>query len=198
MTASVGRSGSPGDSSSRQNQATPFRAVSENVVYESSLLRVARATLAGPDGSEFERDVVHHPGWVAVVPITDDGHVVCVRQYRAAVGEWLLEIPAGIRDVGGEPPETTARRELAEEAGLAAGTMELAATLHNSPGFADEQGLVFLATGLSEVPTDRQGVEEEHMEVVRVPVADAARLVASAEVTDAKTVVGLLLAAARS
>ena len=180
------------------SEATPFRSVSEDVVYESRLLRVTRATFSGPDGSEFERDVVHHPGWVAVVPLTDDGHVVCVRQYRAAIGEWLLEIPAGIRDVQDEPPEVTAGRELAEEAGLAAGSMELVATIHNSPGFADERGLVFLATALREVPTDRQGVEEEHMEVVRVPVADAAGMVASGEVTDAKTVVGLLVAAARA
>ena len=175
-----------------------FEAVAEDVVYESRLLRVARATFRGPDGSEFERDVVHHPGWVAVVPVTADGHVVCVRQFRAAVGRWLLEIPAGIRDVGGEPPEDTARRELAEEAGLAADHVELVATIHNSPGFADEQGFVFLATGLRDVPLDRQGVEEDHMEIVRLPIDDAAGLIASGEVTDAKTVVALLLAAART
>jgi ADP-ribose pyrophosphatase len=176
----------------------PFRAVAEDVVYESRLLRVARGRFLAPDGSEFERDVVHHPGWVAVVPVTDDGHVVCVRQFRAAVGRWLLEVPAGIRDVEDEPPEVTAGRELAEEAGLAADTMELVATIHNSPGFADEEGMLFLATGLTEVATDRQGVEELHMEIVRVPLADAAGLVASGEISDAKTVVGLLLAAARS
>ena len=175
----------------------PFEAVSEDVVYESRLLRVARATFQGPDGAPFERDVVHHRGWVAVVPVTDGGEVVCVRQFRAALGSWLLEVPAGIRDVDGEEPEVTARRELAEEAGLAAERVELVATIHNSPGFTDEKGWVFLATGLSEVPLDRQGVEEDHMEVVRVPVADAARLVAAGEVTDAKTVVGLLLASAR-
>ena len=175
----------------------PFRATGEDVVYQSRLLRVARGRFRAPDGTEFERDVVHHPGWVAVVPLTDDGHVVCVRQYRAAVGQWLLEIPAGICDVDGEEPEVTARRELAEEAGVAAEHVDLVATIHNSPGFADEKGWLFLATGLSEVPVDRQGVEEDHMEVVRVPVSDAARLVAEGGVTDAKTVVGLLLAAAR-
>ena len=175
----------------------PFEAVAEDVVYESRLLRVARGTFRAPDGSTFERDVVHHPGWVAVVPVTDDGHVVCVRQYRAAVGRWLLELPAGILDVDGEPPEVAARRELAEEAGLAAENLELVATVHNSPGFADEKGLVFLATGLREVPLSPQGVEEDHMEIVRVPLADAPRLIAEGEVTDAKTVVGLLLAAAR-
>ena len=176
----------------------PFQAVSEDVVYQSRLLRVARATFQAPDGTHFERDVVHHPGWVAVVPLTDDGDVVCVRQFRAALQAWLLEVPAGICDVDGEEPEVTARRELAEEAGLAAERVELVATIHNSPGFADEKGWVFLATGLSDVPLDRQGVEEDHMEVVRVPVADAARLVADGEVTDAKTVVGLLLASTRS
>jgi len=176
----------------------PFCAVGEDVVYESRLLRVACGRFRAPDGSEFERDIVHHPGWVAVVPLTADGHVVCVRQFRAAIGRWLLEIPAGIRDVGDEPLEVTARRELAEEAGLAAESLELVATIHNSPGFADELGFVFLATGLTEVPTDRQGVEEHHMEVVRVALADAPRLVSRGEVTDAKTVVGLLVASSRA
>ncbi len=178
-----------------QGGDVPFRAVSEDVVYESSLLRVARSTFLAPDGSEFERDVVHHPGWVAVVPVTDDGQAVCVRQFRSAVETWLLEVPAGIRDVGDEPLELTARRELAEEAGLAAERLELLATIHNSPGFADEQGWLYLATGLSEVSFDRQGVEEHHMEVVTVPLADVPGLIARREVTDAKTVVGLLLAA---
>lgn len=175
----------------------PFSAVGEDVVYESRLLRVARGRFQAPDGSQFERDVVHHPGWVAVVPLTGDGHVVCVRQFRPAVAAWLLEIPAGICDVDGEPAELTARRELAEEAGMAADYVELVATIHNSPGFADEKGWVFLAAGLSEVPVDRQGVEEDHMEVVRVPLDDVARLIADGEVTDAKTVIGLLLAARR-
>lgn len=175
----------------------PFLALSEEVVYQSWLLRVARGRFRAPDGAEFERDVVHHPGWVAVVPLTDDGHVVCVRQYRPALGVWLLEVPAGLRDVHGEPIEITARRELAEEAGLAAERMELVATIHNSPGFADEQGFVFLATGLTEVPLDRQGEEEQHMEMVRVSLAEIPDLVATGAVTDAKTVVGLLLAVAR-
>ncbi len=175
----------------------PFRAAGEEVVYLSRLLRVARGRFVAPDGAEFERDIVHHPGWVAVVPVTDDGHVVCVRQYRAALGAWLLEIPAGIRDVDGEAPELTARRELAEEAGVAAEHLELVATIHNSPGFADELGSVFLATGLTEVPTDRQGPEEGYMEVVRVPLSDVPRMIAAGEITDAKSVVGLLLAVAR-
>ncbi|HEV8114785.1 MAG TPA: NUDIX hydrolase [Acidimicrobiales bacterium] len=175
----------------------PFRATGEDVVYQSRLLRVARGRFVAPDGAEFERDIVHHPGWVAVVPLTDDGHVVCVRQYRAALGTWLLEIPAGIRDVDGEAPELTARRELAEEAGVAAEQVELVATIHNSPGFADERGSVFLATGLTGVPTDRQGPEEGHMEVVRVPLSDVPRMITAGEVTDAKSVVGLLLAVAR-
>ena len=109
----------------------PFRAAGEDVVYQSRLLRVARGRFVAPDGAEFERDVVHHPGWVAVVPMTADGQVICVRQYRPALGTWLLEIPAGICDVDGEEPELTARRELAEEAGVAAERVELVATIHN-------------------------------------------------------------------
>ncbi len=183
---------------STDGSGATFSAVGEEVVYQSTLLRVARGRFRAPDGSEFARDVVHHPGWVAVVPVDDDGQVICVRQYRAAVGAWLLEVPAGIRDVGGEALEVTARRELAEEAGVAAGHLELLASIHNSPGFADERGWIFLATGLTEVAPDRQGIEEHHMEVVRVPLADVYGVIARGEVTDAKSVVGLLLAASRA
>ncbi len=105
--------------------------------------------------SEFERDVVHHPGAVSVVPIIDGGasghQVILVRQYRAAIDAELLEIVAGKRDVAGEPPEVTARRELAEEVGMVAGRMELLAEFYNSPGFCDEHSCVFL--GLDLEPT---------------------------------------------
>jgi len=173
----------------------PFRIVGERVVYESRMLRVAVATVQGPEGPTFERDIVHHPGWVAVVPVDEAGQVTLVRQYRAAVGRWLLEVPAGLRDIDGEPPEETARRELAEEAGLACTGLELLTEVVNTPGCSDEGGLVFLATGLCEVPLDRQGAEEQHMDVLQVALAEVPDLIATGEITDAKTLVGLLLAA---
>lgn len=171
-----------------------FRALGERMLHQGHILRFSIGTFEAPDGSTFERDILHHPGWVAVVPVTADGEVVLVRQYRSAIDGSLLEIPAGIRDVDDEPLERTAARELAEEVGLAATSMELLTTVHNSPGCADEAGWIFLATGLRDVPLDAQGPEEQHMTIERIPLADAPALIAAGAITDAKTQIGLLLA----
>ena len=141
----------------------------------------------------FERDLVHHPGAVSVVPVDGD-EAVLVRQYRAAVDLEVLEIPAGKRDVAGEPPEVTAHRELAEEVGLAARSLVKLAEFYNSIGFSDELSHVFLATDLSEVADDRQGEEEQHLTVERIRLDDVPALIAARQLVDAKTVIGLLLA----
>ena len=129
---------------------TGFQPLREETVFEGWILKVAKATFAGPDGQEFERDIVHHPGAVAAVPLDGDD-IVLVRQYRPALDALMIEIPAGLRDVAGEPLEQTARRELIEEVGLAAGSMELLTTVHNSVGFCDESITIFLATDLTSV-----------------------------------------------
>ncbi|HVF75478.1 MAG TPA: NUDIX hydrolase [Acidimicrobiales bacterium] len=175
---------------------TPFRKLSERERFRGSLISVATATFAGPDG-EFERDVVHHPGAVSVVPLLDDGTVILVRQYRAAIEADLLEIPAGKRDVDGEPPEETAARELVEEVGMKAGRLELLAEFYNSPGFCDEHSWVFLGRDLTECANDLQGIEEQHMTVERVALADVPAMVARGEITDAKTIIGLSLVLVR-
>ena len=179
------------------SDASIFEPIGERVLHQTPWLTLSSASFRGPDGATFERDVVHHPGWVAVIPMTDDDHVVCVRQFRAAINDWLLEIPAGIRDVAGEGDEGTARRELAEEAGLTCEHLEVLAKVHNSPGFTDEDGVVFLATGLSEVAIDRQSPEEQHMTIERVPLADLLDLIATGAVTDAKTVIAFALVGGR-
>src|SRR5712692_2287971 len=126
-----------------------FRRLGEEIVYRGSLISVAHAIFADPDGGEFRRDVVHHPGAVSVVPVIDEGSaVLMVRQYRAPVDRELLEIPAGKRDVDGEPVELTARRELEEEVGMRAGRLERLAEFYNSPGFCDEHSFVFMALDL--------------------------------------------------
>ena len=158
---------------------------------------MVRATFAGPDGTTFTRDVVRHPGAVAVVAVTAGGGVVLVRQYRPAVDRWLLEIPAGTRDVVGEPPEQTARRELAEEAGLAPGRLDLLTRCLNTPGFCDEETHVYLARDLHEVPHQRDGVEEEHLSVVEVGLDAFDGLVDDGTVVDAQTILGVALARRR-
>jgi 8-oxo-dGTP pyrophosphatase MutT (NUDIX family) len=174
---------------------TGFQKRSERVVHRGPLITVAVGTFVAPDGTQFERDIVHHPGAVSVVPVIEQGDaVLLVRQYRAAVDAALLEIPAGKRDVEGEPPEQTARRELAEEIGMRAGRLEPLAQFFNSPGFCDELHHVFMALDLEPCPTDLQGVEEQHMTVERVSFDAVAELIASHAIIDAKTIIGLALA----
>jgi 8-oxo-dGTP pyrophosphatase MutT (NUDIX family) len=175
-----------------------FTKLGEEELVRGHVFSVVKARFRGPGGEEFERHVVHHPGAVAVVPLHDDGTVTLVRQYRAALEHDLLELPAGTRDLADESERTTAERELVEEAGLAASTIEHLVTFHNAPGLSDEAVVVFLARGLTEVPDDRQGVEEEAMVVERIPLADALVMIGDGRITDAKTIIGLTLVARRA
>ncbi len=168
-----------------------FRKVGERELYRGHVITVAVGEFAGPDGERFERDVVHHPGAVAVVALDGD-EVVLVRQYRAPLDAWLLELPAGKRDVTGEPPDVTAQRELEEEVGLHAGSIELVARFHNSPGFCDELILVYLGTDLTPATMARDGVEERAMTIERIRLAEVPALIAAGELMDAKTIIGLL------
>jgi ADP-ribose pyrophosphatase len=174
-----------------------FRHLGDRVLHRGHTISLAIGTYEGPDGSTFEREIVRHPGAVSVVPLHDDGTVTLVRQYRAALDLDLLEIPAGKCDVAGEPVEVTAGRELAEEVGLRAGRLELLAEFVNSAGFSDEHSWVFLARDLTEVPTDVQGIEEQHMTVERVALADVPAMIADRRLLDAKTIIGLTLAGER-
>ncbi len=172
-----------------------FRKLTERSVYRGDLIEVAVGTFADPVGHEFARDIVHHPGAVSVVPVVDEGTaVLMVRQYRAAVDMDMLEIPAGKRDVAGEPPERTARRELEEEVGMRAGRMELLAEFYNSPGFCDEHSFCFMALDLEPSTTSFQGVEEQHMTIERVALDDVPGLIATGRLVDAKSIIGLMLA----
>jgi ADP-ribose pyrophosphatase len=172
-----------------------FRKLGERVVYEGRLVTAVEATFEDPSGTTFERELVRHPGAVSVVPLDNDGcTVILLRQYRAAVDQELLEIPAGKRDVEGEAPEVTAHRELVEEIGMRAGRLEKLAEFYNSPGFCDEHSVVYLATGLEATASSAQGVEEEHMTIERVALDDVPSLVLSGELVDAKSIIGLALA----
>jgi ADP-ribose pyrophosphatase len=171
-----------------------FRKLDERTIHVGDRITLGRATFEAPDGSTFERDVVHHPGAVGVVPVVDEGTaVLLVRQYRSSVDRELLEIPAGLRDVAGEPPIETARRELVEEVGVRAGRVERLCEFLNSPGFCDEVVHVFAAFDLSPCERDLQGIEEQHMTVERVALDDVPSMIASGDIVDAKTVIGLSL-----
>jgi len=180
-----------------EDQLPVFTPTGEETVHRGWFIRVQRATFLDPDGRPFERDIVRHPGAVAVVAVTDDDAVVLVRQYRPAVDRWLLEVPAGTRDIDGEPPEVTAGRELAEEVGYAADHLALLTRTTITPGFCDEVAHLYLATGLRPVPTGRQGAEEAYMEVVEVPLDRFDAMVDDGSIVDASTILGVGLARRR-
>jgi 8-oxo-dGTP pyrophosphatase MutT (NUDIX family) len=183
----------PGDASDGR-PLQGFRQLAEEPRFEGHLFKVRALTFADPEGGEFRRDVVRHPGAVSVVPAHGDRTVTLVRQVRVAVGENVLEAPAGTCDVDGEDPETTARRELEEEAGLTAGSLVRLGSVFNSPGYTDQRTILFLATDLAPCRTRPSGVEERWMSTERVALCDVEGLVAGGRLQDATTVVGLLLA----
>jgi ADP-ribose pyrophosphatase len=174
-----------------------FEPTGEETVHRGHIITVVRATFVDPDGSAFERDVVRHPGAVAVVAVTDADAVVLVHQYRPAVDRWLLEIPAGTCDVSGEPSEVTARRELVEEVGYEPTHLILLTRCAITPGFCDEYSAVYLATGLRSGTLDRQGVEERFMRTLEVPLSGFDALVDDGTITDATTILGVGLARRR-
>jgi len=159
-------------------------------------MRLVRGVFEAPDGSRFEREIVRHPGAVGVVALDGD-EVVMVRQYRPVFDDLLLEIPAGTRDRDGEAPLATAQRELAEEIGAVADRLEPLVSYWVAPGVSDERMHLFLATGLRFGARSYDGIEEQHMTVERIRLAAAPDLIASGQITDAKSIVGLLLALRR-
>jgi ADP-ribose pyrophosphatase len=174
-----------------------FAHLDDRLVHQGHVWHVAVARFSAPDGSVFERDVVRSPGAVAAVPLVFDADgrasVVMVRQYRPAFDEWVLEIPAGMRDQPGEATEVTAARELEEEVGFRPGSMEHLLDFYPSAGMTNSVLYLYLATDLTEVPRDTHGPEEAASEVVRMPLDEAVEMVLRGEIRDAKTIVGLLL-----
>lgn len=142
----------------------------------------------------YQREVVHHHGSAVILPVSDDGTVALVRQYRHPAVRYLLEAPAGTLE-DGERPEVGAARELQEELGLVAGRMEKLSEFFVSPGFCEEKMWVFLATELTEGKQNPE--EDEVLEVVRLPLDEALEMISSGEIQDAKTIIALILAAPR-
>lgn len=176
--------------------AVGFRHVEDRLIHRGAVVTFFEGTFEAPGGERFQRDIVRHPGAVSVVPVDGDD-IVLVRQYRAPVDALLLEIPAGKRDVEGEDPAVTARRELAEEIGMAPGSLEFLVEIHHSPGFCDELQQIYLATDLTPVDQALDGIEEQHLTIERLPVDAAIRACTDGTITDAKSIVGILAAARR-
>lgn len=142
----------------------------------------------------YVREIVHHPGSAVILPVFNDGTIALVRQYRHPAVRYLLELPAGtLKDK--ERPEEGAARELEEELGVVAGRMEKLSEFFVSPGFCEEKMWLYLATDLTE--TEQRLEDDELLEVVRVPLERALQMITDGEIEDAKTIIGLILAAPR-
>ncbi|WP_330468025.1 NUDIX hydrolase [Micromonospora zamorensis] len=166
--------------------------------YRGRIFDVVTEEVTMPGGGTGMRDLVRHVGAVAVVALDDAGQVVLIRQYRHPVGRHLWELPAGLMDVSGEELPAAALRELAEEADLTAGQVDVLVDLHSSPGFTNELVRVFLARDLAEVPADERHErrdEEADLQVVRIDLDEAVAMVLAGEITNASAVAGLLAAA---
>jgi ADP-ribose pyrophosphatase len=174
------------------------RVVASEVVHRGRYLEFRVDTIEREDGTRGRRDIVGHPGAIAVLAVDGDGRLLMVRQWRVAAGRALLEIPAGTLDVHDgvtEDPDAAARRELEEETGHRAATWRKLARFWTAPGFASELMHLYLATGLTGVADDAGRLapdEDEHLELRRVPLAEALALLDAGGIMDAKTILGVL------
>jgi 8-oxo-dGDP phosphatase len=166
--------------------------------YAGPIFTVYSDRVTMSSGGTATRDVVENKGAVGVVALDDVGRVVLIRQYRHPVHERLWEIPAGLRDVQGEDPLVTARRELAEETDYQAARFDLLVDLQTSPGFSNETIRVYLARDLTPVPDDsryQREDEEADLEIAWFDLDEAVAMILRGEITNASTVAGLLAAA---
>ena len=167
--------------------------LSSTEVFRGRIFTVTADTIREGD-KNYQREVVHHPGSAVIIPVFADGTIGLVRQYRHPAVRYLLEAPAGTLNRG-EVPEEGAARELEEELGYVAGSLKKLAEFFVSPGFCEEKMWVYLATNLTE--TRQQLEDDEILEVVRIPFSQALNMITTGEIEDAKTIIGVMLAAPR-
>jgi ADP-ribose pyrophosphatase len=170
------------------------RVLQHRRLYEGRVLSLDVDEVSEPGGVTGTREVVRQTGSVAALPVLDDGRIVLVRQYRYAVSDFVWELPAGRRDPS-ESPEAGARRELEEEVGLRAASLEPISTFWTTPGFCDEVMHLFRATGLESIPPRPEA--DERIEPGTFTLDEAMAMLARGEIREGKTLVALLLEAAR-
>ena len=164
--------------------------------FTGKIITVVTDTVRMPGGTTGDRDYVRHPGAVGAVAIDGEGRVLLIKQYRHALRTAIWEVPAGIKDVDGEPPEETAKRELLEETGWTARTWSHLATAHSTPGGSDERYEIYLAQDLEESDSRPEVQDEElDLELRWVPLADACAEVLDGRITNSMCALGVLAAA---
>jgi ADP-ribose pyrophosphatase len=168
------------------------KATSSRRVYDGRVIKLDVLDVTLPNGQASQREIVKHPGAVAVVALDDERNILLVRQWRMAAERIMLEVPAGTLKPN-EDPLVCADRELQEETGCKAGRFERLGAFFVAPGYTTEKIHLFLATNLSDsrLPMD----DDEFIELVRIPLDDAIRRVVTGEIEDGKTITGILRAA---
>lgn len=160
-------------------------------LYEGKLLNLRIDTVELPDKKYSKREIIEHPGGVAILPITEDNCIILVEQYRKAVERFLLELPAGKLEVNEEPAET-AKRELKEETGITANKLEYLLEFYTSPGFTNEKTYLFLAKDLIQgEPNPDSG---EFIKTTKIKIDDLVKMIDRGEILDSKTIIGIQLA----
>lgn len=167
--------------------------VSSEDIFEGKVIHLFRDVVELPDGGTSTREYIRHKGAVCVVPVTDEGEIVCVRQYRYALGRMMLEIPAGKLDYVGEDPMEAAIRELREETGAVCRSIRCIGQYYGSPALLNEPIWVYLAEGLDFGETDLD--DDEFLSVERIPVDELVRMICDGELVDGKTQASVLKAA---
>ena len=166
---------------------------SSELIFDGKVLHLYRDDIYLPDGREAFREYCRHTGAVCIVPVTDEGEIICVRQYRYAIGQTTLEIPAGKLDSKEEDPLCAAIRELREETGAEAGRISYMGKYFSSPAILDECIYMYLAEELKFGETDFD--DDEFIEIVKIPVDELVKMIMAGEVIDGKTQAAVMRAA---
>lgn len=162
------------------------RTITTEPIFDGRVIKVRVDEVVLPNGEVSKREIVNHPGAVAIIALTDEGKLVLVEQYRKALEKAIVEIPAGKLEAG-EKPEVTAVRELEEETGYVCEKMEFLTSFYTSPGFADEILYVYKATGLKKKENKAALDEDEFVELMEVSLEEAVSLMKEQRIHDAKT-----------
>lgn len=167
------------------------KTVKETEIFKGKVLKLDFLEVLLPDGNPATREIIRHPGAAAVIPINDKNEIFMVRQYRKPLEKVTLEIPAGKLDRG-EDPRVCAERELREETGVTSGKLWYVASIHSTPGFSDEVLHLYAATELTEGESNAD--EDEFLSVEKIPIGKLLQMIFSGEITDAKSIIGILIA----
>jgi ADP-ribose pyrophosphatase len=168
------------------------KTVKKEHIYKGNIIDVELVTVTLPDGRQATRDIIRHPGASAVIPLNEKGEIYMVRQFRKPLDAESLEIPAGKLDHPGEDPLKCAERELKEETGLSAKQLTHLVSVHSTPGFSDEVLHLYAATGLTQ--GDSCADEDEFISTEKYTVEQLEDMILKGEITDAKSIIGILLA----